>query len=103
MQTTAAWNANCTNTEGSYRCVCNEGYDGNGTSCVDIDECHTLTPCDTNANCTNMCKCIILPQMQTVQICSNVLFWHKNIILCAFADNFIRCISLIMHMQISLD
>ena len=26
--------ATCTNTEGSYTCVCNAGYIGNGTSCA---------------------------------------------------------------------
>ena len=25
--------ATCTNTEGSYQCVCNDGYSGNGTVC----------------------------------------------------------------------
>ncbi|XP_078680020.1 uncharacterized protein LOC144915479 [Branchiostoma floridae x Branchiostoma belcheri] len=27
--------ANCTNTEGSYRCVCNNGYTGNGRTCTE--------------------------------------------------------------------
>ena len=26
-------NAQCVNTEGSYECVCNPGYSGNGTMC----------------------------------------------------------------------
>ena len=26
-------NANCTDTDGSYTCMCNDGYTGNGTSC----------------------------------------------------------------------
>ena len=25
--------ATCTNTEGSYQCVCNDGYSGDGTVC----------------------------------------------------------------------
>ena len=27
-------NAECSNTEGSYRCVCNLGYSGNGINCT---------------------------------------------------------------------
>lgn len=26
-------NATCTNTIGSYNCTCNDGFEGNGTSC----------------------------------------------------------------------
>ena len=29
-------NANCTNTEGSYYCTCNQGYDGDGFFCSGI-------------------------------------------------------------------
>ena len=29
-------NANCTNTEGSYNCTCNLGYDGDGFVCSGI-------------------------------------------------------------------
>ena len=34
-------NMYCTNTEGSYKCTCETGYqpDKNGPSCVDINEC----------------------------------------------------------------
>ena len=27
-------NANCTNTEGSFTCQCNDGYEGDGTVCA---------------------------------------------------------------------
>ena len=27
-------NANCTNTPGNFSCMCDEGYDGDGTTCV---------------------------------------------------------------------
>ena len=67
--------ANCTNTDGSYICMCNEGYSGSGINCLgicsisdyqiirllchlqlflsDVDECILDSTCDINANCTN--------------------------------------------------
>ncbi|XP_028416921.1 fibrillin-2-like, partial [Dendronephthya gigantea] len=57
------YNANCTNTNGSYICECRTGYEGNGTNCTDIDECEKGThKCDKNAKCTNTpgsfnCQC----------------------------------------------
>ena len=71
-------NANCTNTVGSFTCVCNQGYSGDGTTCngkrhamwgfltypplLDINECDG-NPCDMNATCDNTvgsftCICI---------------------------------------------
>ena len=57
-------NANCSNTEGSLFCICNPGYNGNGTNgtCSDIDECSEVNQCDMNATCTNtignyLCEC----------------------------------------------
>jgi len=42
-------NAGCSNTEGSFACACNAGYDGDGENCVDVDECDAgLHNCDTN-------------------------------------------------------
>ena len=35
-------NANCTNSDGSYACTCNVGYEGNGTNCTGIY--HILVP-----------------------------------------------------------
>ncbi|XP_039202502.1 adhesion G protein-coupled receptor L4 isoform X2 [Crotalus tigris] len=58
--------ANCTNTMGSYFCMCKDGYkssNGNtsfvtndGTSCRDIDECSELgtDACGDHAQCENM-------------------------------------------------
>ena len=43
-------NASCVNDA----CVCDEGYDGDGLSCADINECNTNTDaCDANASCSN--------------------------------------------------
>ena len=33
--------ASCTNTGGQYYCTCNDGYEGNGKICNDINECNT--------------------------------------------------------------
>ena len=46
--------ATCTNTPGSFSCACDLGYDGDGVSCDDIDECVLNTDnCHDNATCTN--------------------------------------------------
>ena len=56
--------AGCTNSVGSYKCDCLNGYSGDGKSCVDIDECAKpeLNDCHLNGKCTNTdggfeCKC----------------------------------------------
>ncbi|XP_028412098.1 fibrillin-1-like [Dendronephthya gigantea] len=47
-------NATCNKTIGSYTCVCNEGFTGNGTVCEDVDECALEThTCDLDATCNN--------------------------------------------------
>ena len=45
----------CTNTSGSFTCVCNTGYDGDGVNCTDIDECSIPeeSNCDAMSTCTN--------------------------------------------------
>ncbi|XP_068724255.1 uncharacterized protein [Montipora capricornis] len=65
----------CTNTVGSYRCVCEKGYEAINDSnhrlekCEDINECEDLfrvvysTPCHFNSKCINLpgsytCKCL---------------------------------------------
>ena len=72
-------NATCIDAEGSFLCVCNSGYSGNGSFCAsiyihrlkgfvhnfylpDIDECSTESVCDENAECLDtpgsyMCTC----------------------------------------------
>ncbi|CAI8055637.1 Deleted in malignant brain tumors 1 protein [Geodia barretti] len=53
MNVSCTENSMCTNTEGSFYCMCNPGYccgeDGN---CTDIDECAM----NTTRNCTNECS-----------------------------------------------
>ncbi len=31
--------ATCSNTDGGFECACGEGYTGNGSVCIDVDEC----------------------------------------------------------------
>ena len=35
--------ANCTNSIGDYNCTCDDGFYGDGFTCVDSDECAELT------------------------------------------------------------
>ena len=45
-------NASCVNSEGGYKCLCFNGYEGD--LCTDIDECSkNTTMCDKNADCLN--------------------------------------------------
>jgi len=45
-------NATCTNTAGSFTCACNAGYEGDGVSCTNIDEC-AASPCLNGGTCTD--------------------------------------------------
>ncbi|XP_028921851.1 uncharacterized protein LOC103165279 isoform X1 [Ornithorhynchus anatinus] len=47
--------AGCTNTNGSYRCHCPQGFEGNGLySCLDQDECTKgIHNCSQDASCLN--------------------------------------------------
>ncbi|CAF0723375.1 unnamed protein product [Brachionus calyciflorus] len=58
-------NSYCVNTEGSYKCVCKEGFIGNGIFCQDINECRLKSDnCSTKAQCLNLVgsfKCSCLP------------------------------------------
>ncbi|KAM4873428.1 adhesion G protein-coupled receptor L4 isoform 2-T2 [Thomomys bottae] len=57
-------NANCTNTEGSYYCMCASGFKSSsnqdrfitndGTFCIDIDECSESVVCGDHAICENV-------------------------------------------------
>ena len=57
-------NASCSNTDGSFVCTCNDGYQGNGTTCGDVNECELGTfDCSALATCNNTigsysCTCV---------------------------------------------
>ena len=46
-------NAHCINTFGSFECVCDNGFNGNGTRCADIDECSDDPTLCENGVCLN--------------------------------------------------
>ena len=57
----------CTIEDGEALCMCITGYDGDGETCVDINECeetgNLAANCDVNAICRNydggfMCECL---------------------------------------------
>ncbi|BFZ12302.1 hypothetical protein BsWGS_15341 [Bradybaena similaris] len=55
-------NADCAPLGDSYRCVCKNGFSGDGRSCEDVDECQ-MRACDPNAQCYNLpgsfqCRCL---------------------------------------------
>ncbi|XP_067057481.1 uncharacterized protein [Acropora muricata] len=44
----------CTNTLGSFRCVCKHGFTYDGKRCSDINECNASSPvCHVSAHCSN--------------------------------------------------
>ena len=47
-------NADCTNLPNTYNCECVAGFTGDGTTCLDLNECDLATDnCDENAECIN--------------------------------------------------
>ncbi|PIK39829.1 putative fibrillin-1 [Apostichopus japonicus] len=52
-------NSKCQNTNGSYTCVCENGYSAVGKTCMDVDECSlqvtdpNITNCHPDAICSN--------------------------------------------------
>ncbi|CAH1264815.1 CACHD1 [Branchiostoma lanceolatum] len=54
MSHTCSPDASCTNTVGSFDCICNSGYNGNGFTCTDDNECADGSDnCSPQASCTN--------------------------------------------------
>ena len=55
--------SSCTNTIGSYKCACKDGWQGNGRDCENIDECRVANiDCHFNAKCVDKdgfyeCEC----------------------------------------------
>ncbi|XP_069864500.1 adhesion G protein-coupled receptor E1 isoform X1 [Dipodomys merriami] len=46
--------AHCTNTMGSYRCICQAGFIARGSACEDVDECADPGTCPPSAACYNI-------------------------------------------------
>ncbi|HWP05358.1 MAG TPA: EGF domain-containing protein [Polyangiaceae bacterium] len=54
--------ATCENQIGGFKCTCDDGYTGTGSTCTDVDECAGTNDCDAHATCTNQtgsyqCEC----------------------------------------------
>ncbi|XP_015778011.1 PREDICTED: fibrillin-1-like [Acropora digitifera] len=45
--------ATCTNTKGTYNCICQDGFEGDGKNCTDIDECSCANECHLDGTRTN--------------------------------------------------
>ena len=55
-------NGICENSLGTFTCKCADGYDGDGYTCNDINECDKSDTCDVRATCVNhdgtfSCQC----------------------------------------------
>ena len=46
-------NAQCLNIQGGFNCTCNDGFEGDGIDCIDLDECDLGHECDVNSTCYN--------------------------------------------------
>lgn len=92
----------CLNVEGSYDCVCNKGFQGDGKVCNDVDECTMLEkPCASNSQCSNSvgsynCECKDGYEGDGMQTCEGMNFysWRKqpaNVILAKYRNLILVC------------
>ncbi|NOK18250.1 FG-GAP-like repeat-containing protein [Corallococcus carmarthensis] len=70
-------NATCTNTAGSFTCACNAGYEGDGVTCTNIDEC-AASPCLNGGTCIDgvgsyTCECALTYEGANCQDCAGTL------------------------------
>lgn len=77
--------SSCSNTIGSYTCTCENGYEGDGFICNDINECNlNSTKCPLNSKCINYdggyeCTCLDGFKLNsTTQLCEDINECHFN-------------------------
>ena len=65
-------NASCLNSKGSYTCHCNDEYNGDGVTCIDVDECSGVNTCSDNSSCKNNVIMIAPAMMDLLATAKNV-------------------------------
>ena len=76
--------ATCVNTPGGFRCVCDNGFSGDGFNCTDINECLDEPNLCENGACINTdgsfsCDCqkgFMHPAEEYSQVCN--IPWQTN-------------------------
>ncbi|CAC5394799.1 unnamed protein product [Mytilus coruscus] len=71
-------NSNCTNTDGSFTCICLEGFRKVGSECKDIDECTERTSgCEqicANSDGSFICSCVYGFELVADGSCNQTIF-----------------------------